>query len=184
MTTDRDQLLVKKIKRGDDRALEELIDRFGPWIKGILYKRLKNRTEDQEECLNDTLLKVWENIDQYDPKRGSFKSWVGAVTAYQAIDYLRKAAKLEVVSMGEQEFPQESLSPEHLLIQEDLNRQIQDLLGCLKPEDQEIFIGLFYEDKSYEEVAKTLGLSKPLIYNRVSRARQKLRKVQEERNDG
>ncbi len=43
--------------------------------------------------MNDCLLAIWENIHSYDPKRSSFKNWIGGIAKYKSIDYTRKYLK-------------------------------------------------------------------------------------------
>ena len=53
--------------------------------------------------------------------------------------------------------------------------EIDLILKILSTEDKEIFIKLFDEEYSYEEISKSTGLSKEVLYNRVSRGKKLLR---------
>lgn len=48
------------------------------------------------------------------------------------------------------------------------------MIYLLSKEDQVIFINLFFEEKDYDEISKITGLTKEVIYNRVSRGKKKL----------
>jgi RNA polymerase sigma-70 factor (ECF subfamily) len=64
--------------------------------------------------------------------------------------------------------------------------QFQHLLKYLPPEDQQIFLKLFWDDKSYEEVSSEMKIGKSALYNRVSRGKRRLRDLlkRREENEG
>lgn len=86
----RDLRLVSKIKRGDESALIKVIERYGPLLKTIIYKNLKYSPTAREEVLNDCFLKIWENIESFNPIKGTFKNWICAIANYQSIDRIRQ----------------------------------------------------------------------------------------------
>ncbi|MGF7186815.1 DNA-directed RNA polymerase specialized sigma24 family protein [Desulfitispora alkaliphila] len=70
-----------------------VIDNYGGLIKSIVGKHLYNLQHLHEECLDDVLLAVWDNIDSFYPEKNSFKNWVAAIAKYKSIDYKRKYLK-------------------------------------------------------------------------------------------
>ena len=55
------------------------------------------------------------------------------------------------------------------------------MLGCLKKDDRSLFIKLYIEDKKIEEVTKETGMSRDVIYNRLSRGKGKIKNLFEVR---
>lgn len=72
-----DRWIVAKIKDRDERGIHEIIDKYGGLLFSIIAKYSVGYGDFHEECFNDVLLAIWENIDQFDIGRGSFKSWIG-----------------------------------------------------------------------------------------------------------
>lgn len=178
----RELKLVKRLKDKDETALLEVIDLFAPLIKTIVYKRLSFLPQDKEEVINDIFLKIWNNIEMFDPKMGSLEKWIGAVSNYEAIDRLRKVLRNEEPLPLDERILSKSSTPEEKLIKEEMYLQLISLLESLKGEDKNIFIDLFFQGESYEDISKKYGLEVSALYNRVSRGRKTLRKMAEEEN--
>ena len=65
---------VVEMKKGNEKALEYVIDNYAWIIKTVLKKHLFYIMDYYQECMNDCLLAAWENMDYYDPKKSSFKN--------------------------------------------------------------------------------------------------------------
>ena len=80
---------IEQLSLHNEAALIYVIDTYGGLLKSVISKHLFVMPDRVEECLNDVLLNIWENISSFDESRSSFKNWVAAVAKYRAIDYLR-----------------------------------------------------------------------------------------------
>lgn len=174
--------IIKRLKNRDETALLEIIEEFTPLIKTIVYKRLSFLPEERDEVINDIFLKIWNNIDSFDSSLGSLNKWIATVANYESIDRLRKILRREKVLTLNEEILSKEATPEELFIQEEMYNQLVGLLESLKEEDRNIFIDLFFQDESYEEVSKKYGITIATLYNRVSRGRKALRDLREEEN--
>lgn len=117
--------------------------------------------------MDDSFIAVWDNIDSFDPSRSSFKNRCAGLAKYKAIDALRKEIRHQAVStdqIGE-------ISYEDRI---DLG-EADEILKNLKDDDKIIFKKLFLEGYSYDDISKDSGLSKEVLYNRVSRAKKVIR---------
>lgn len=70
---------------GSGEALNSLIEVYGNLIYRASYKILNNK-ELSEECLNLTLLKIWEYINKFKGDEHLFKNWIFTVSKRTAID--------------------------------------------------------------------------------------------------
>lgn len=172
MRTDR--WIVKEIKKENEKAIHELIDKYGTLFLSIIRKHSLGYTDFHEECLNDVLLAIWENIDSFDQERGSFKDWACAIARYKALDLIK--ANKKHMNYSEIEDKQiidiKSYSEDSLVLKEELD----SFLSCLNEEDRTIFLKLFYEGLSVEELAEENKISQDAIYQRISRGRKKMRR--------
>ena len=60
-------------------------------------------------------------------------------------------------------------------IEETIDDETEQILSCLAPDDREIFRRLYVEEDDIDSISNELGISKPLLYSRVSRGKKKLR---------
>lgn len=81
---------IYELKMRNEDALNFIIDYYGDLLFQISYKYL-NSSELSKECINDVLLKIWVSIDQYNPEKNNFSTWISSITKYTAIDILKKA---------------------------------------------------------------------------------------------
>lgn len=87
-TIDFTPLLVARLKARDESAFEFLYDQYSAALYGII-SRTVNHTETAEETLTDTFLKIWDQIDKYDPDKGTLFTWMYRIARNQAIDARR-----------------------------------------------------------------------------------------------
>lgn len=78
-----DQMIVDLFWRRSSDAIAETAKKYGSYCYRIAYHILAN-TEDSEECVNDTYLKVWDSIPPARPNR--FSAFIGKITRNLAIN--------------------------------------------------------------------------------------------------
>lgn len=168
---------AEQIKKRNEKALEYVIDNYAWVLKTVLKKHLFNLQDFYEECMNDCLLAIWENIRYYDPKKSSFKNWIAGIAKYKSIDYIRKYLKsTEDANIEDVTISVEDNSLREILSNE-VSIEIEKMLHSLSQQDREIFRKLFFEGKDMNEISKETGLKKPILYNRLSRGKRKMRRL-------
>lgn len=161
----------------NEKALEYVIDKYGWIIKTVVKKHMYNLESYQEECINDIILAIWNNIDRFDEDRSTFKNWVAAISKYKSIDYARKYLKhIDNENIDDLEIKgKDDIQDE--ITKEELSQELEEMLSHLKEKDREIFIKLYVQEKEIEEIEKETGMSRDIIYNRVSRGKKKIRDI-------
>ncbi len=167
---------VAQLRRGNEKALDYVVDAYGGLILTVVRRQLASLPDWQQECVNDVLLAIWQNIDHNDESRSSFANWTAGICRYKAIDYRRRwLRQLQEQPLETAEDLADPRCSAELLEQE-IFEEVEQMLSCLKEADQILFRQLFVEDLSVDEVAQRQGISKGAVYNRVSRGRKQLRK--------
>ena len=85
-----DQRIIELFMNRDEQAIQETIDKYGTYIRKIAANILGNR-EDTEECVNDSLLRVWNTIPPNQPKKLS--AYLALLTRQISIDAYRKSRR-------------------------------------------------------------------------------------------
>lgn len=167
---------IQQLQLQNEDALVYVIETYGGLLKAVIRKTLYLMPGEREECLNDVLLSIWTHIDSFDESRNTFKNWAAAIAKYKSIDYLRKyRQKIQYAEIEEVVIPREDLELKRL-IDGTLSEELEKLLSCLNEEDREIFFKLYVEEKSMDEISKETGMGKAVIYNRLSRGKQRMKK--------
>lgn len=171
--------LIEQIRRRDEKAFESIVKIYGRLISSIVSKHMYSLENYQDECINDILLAIWNNVEYYNTSKNSFKNWIAVIAKYTSLNYVKKYKKYgNNIELDEVKLITEDNNVEQL-IQQDINKELEEMLGCLKKKDRVIFTELYLKDKSIDEICFQTGMRKDYIYNRVSRGKKKLRALWE-----
>ena len=89
-----DQITLAKARNGDSRAQQKIYSTYkGLWFSICL--RYMNERDDALDSLQNGLVKVYSNLNQFDDSKGSFKSWSAKIMVNECIMYQRKYWKLK-----------------------------------------------------------------------------------------
>lgn len=166
---------IKEMKKGNEKSLLYVIDNYGWILKTVIKKHLFYLPSYYDEVMNDCLLSIWENINSYDSENSSFKNWVGSIAKYKSIDYIRKYLKDRENRNIEDMVIVAEDSPLKEILKNEINKETEQMLLSLSEEDRKIFKMLYFEQMSMDEISKETGHTKSILYNRLSRGRNKIR---------
>ena len=81
-----DIALMERCRNGDRQAFETLVVRYQKPVYNAAYRMLHN-TEDARDVTQTVFLKVFENLDKYDPSHRFF-SWIYRIALNESINWL------------------------------------------------------------------------------------------------
>lgn len=175
--------LVTRARGGDTDAFNDLVRRY----ERKIYRLAKNITqndEDAEDVLQDTFLKSYEHLADFQGN-SKFYTWLVRIAVNEALMKLRKRKSDrtvpldEPVDTGEENVVREIAvwdeDPEQKYSQEEMGQILQEAVQSLKPAFRTVFILRDIEELSTEETAQALDISVPAVKSRLLRARLQLR---------
>lgn len=179
-------MVSRRLLEGDPAALEEVMDAWGGHVYHLVDHILHGlgNSGDVEECCSDAFVAAWERFGDFDPSRGSLKTWVLTLARYQALDCRRRLARRQGVEGGRlltlEYMPLEGGSsrkedPEDSLLQKELREELWEALEALKAEEKEVLYRRYFLEESIEHIAADLGISRGAADNRLWRARRSLK---------
>ena len=74
---------IIQLRKRNENALDYVIDNYGWIIKSIVKKHLYNLQSVQDECINDVLMGIWNNITTFDENKSEFKNWVAGIAKFK-----------------------------------------------------------------------------------------------------
>ncbi len=162
---------VKCMKNKDEKALEFTVKNYGGLMRSVIHRILYSHPEDAEECLFESVMKIWHHINYYDESKSTFSNWAAGIAKYTALDRLRKLTKIEpTVDIDQLSIEDISHITDNALFDE----FFMELISCLSDEDKSIFIRIFWIGETAEETSEALGKPKSQLYNRISRGKKKI----------
>src|SRR5579883_837739 len=96
-----DDDLARRLSEHDPEALETLISRYSREIFYFIRLVLDGVgvTQDAEECVNDLFVAVWQEIETFDPGRGTLRTWLTMRAKYIALDRRRQLCRRQAHSL-------------------------------------------------------------------------------------
>ncbi|QOS98936.1 hypothetical protein JNUCC42_21395 [Brevibacterium sp. JNUCC-42] len=112
---------IQRLQLQKEDALEFIVDKYLPLIKGVTYKVLFPLENDGviEECINDIFLSIWNNSEKFHGESTDFKKWVCAIAKYKSIDYYRKASKKVELTSNYMDLNTEKSAEDEIIIMEE-----------------------------------------------------------------
>jgi RNA polymerase sigma-70 factor (ECF subfamily) len=170
-------------RQGDTKAFSELVRRYEPKIYRLALHITQNK-EDAEDVLQETFLKSYEHLDQFQGN-SKFYTWIVRIAVNQALMKLRKRKTDRSVSIDEgidtgedtvvREIAAWDENPEQRYSREELGEILDSAVQSLAPPYRTVFVLRDIEELSTEETAEALDLSIPAVKSRLLRARLQLR---------
>jgi RNA polymerase sigma factor (sigma-70 family) len=176
-----DLALVAAVRRGDDRAFEQLYGRYQRRISAYVFGMVKDhgRAEDiTQEVFISALRRMRET-----ERSITFKPWIYEIAKNACIDQFRRSRRAEEVSMDAGEglgaadhgrLVAGDPTPDDAV---DAKQQLDHLCGAfggLSDSHHEILVLREFEGLSYREIGDRMGLSRPGVESTLFRARKRL----------
>jgi len=87
-----DEALMAHVKKGEEKAFEELYDRYSKRMLFFFYQRLYNDNEKAQDFLQDLFLKIIEKSDSFDEGK-TFSVWIYSIASNSCKNEYRKNAR-------------------------------------------------------------------------------------------
>lgn len=165
---------VVLMKKGRQDALMYFIEKHGWRIKVIVRKKMDRFPNEQEDCINEIFYAIWNNVEKFNPEKGSFATWISAVSKYIILNYFRKLKNtMFEESLDSTQMVNDFNTLDTIIALE--NEGFEEMISCLPEKDRELFRMLYLQEKSSTEISKCTGLKKEVVYNRMSRGKRKIK---------
>lgn len=164
--------LIERIQNGDDHeAWEDFVGHYKPFIY-FLLNQMEIHTSDQDDMVQEILIRLHNKVGQYIQERALFRSWLGSVIKNTVKNCLDKNNRrrvndnevsnslkiLESYSMSEFEERTEQEWKEYIT-----NQAIEQLRPIFSESMVECF-RLTLNNVPVEEIAKQLNIKKETVY--------------------
>ncbi|WP_234405549.1 RNA polymerase sigma factor [Paenibacillus sp. IHBB 10380] len=154
-----------------------IVDRYNRHIFQITYSVLHD-VKDAEDAAQETFIQIYRSLPQY--RSQGFKSWISRIALNKAIDLKRKKTRHSehtITSVIEMEtIPSNEEGPLSLTIRKEKHRLLKDKLKQLPDNHKQVLSAYYLEEKSYEQIALELQVTKNTVESKLYRAKQWIRK--------
>jgi len=137
-----------------------------------LMIRVNFNREQAEDLLMDVILKAYQHFKSFDPKKGSFKTWIFTLTHNHLVNYWRdeRRHKTDSLEQLEENGFVSSVAPEDTASPRIENENIQQALSLMNNSEREVISLRYFEDLGFKEIAKILEKNEGAVRTELSRA--------------
>jgi RNA polymerase sigma-70 factor (ECF subfamily) len=174
-------VLVERVRAGEPEAYAELYRTFRPRVLGLCRYLLGSRT-DAEDAAGDIFARLPRAMNTYDATQ-PFPRWLLSVASHHCVDLLRKRRSEQRVIDPDDSRSQFASSAEPSPLSQVLSIEAQERLRKTIAELPELYrlplVLRYYNELTYEEIARALHLSRNDVATRIFRAKKQLRAAME-----
>ena len=166
--------LVAHLQTGDETAFAELYDRYSALLFGVITRIVSDR-EDAANLLQDCFVKIWRNIETYDPTKSRLATWLINVARNTAIDFTRskyfsqKRKNQNLDYFVDAETARSATQP----LVETLG--LRQLVNKLTPVCREVIEWMYFDGYTQQEIANNFGIPLGTVKSRTRLALKELR---------
>jgi RNA polymerase sigma-70 factor (ECF subfamily) len=158
---------------GDDLALTEIYDQFAAFVYGLAH-RVIGDARAAEDVSQEVFVSVWERPEQFDPERGSLRTWLGTLTHRRAVDYVRREEARRRRSEREASRAVTTPDVEEMATALVMAERVRATLDGLPPEQRRAIQLAYFEGKTYRQVAEVLGIPEGTAKSRLRLALRRI----------
>ena len=164
MTGDDVRALIRACAKGDPKAWDDFLDRYGRLIWSVALRSGANPTE-AEEIFQRTWVAVVEGIGRLkDPKR--VRSWLASTTRHQTwqlFDEHRRSRRFDSIEAAQDQGEESSIDAlqEHNLLAIEAGEAAHQALAEMDDRCRDLLTHLFLADPplDYQEISRRTGLA-------------------------
>lgn len=165
--------LIKNALAGKESAFKELYELYKKAMYIICLRYNSNR-EDAEDRLQDSFIKIFKELHQFERLRGSFYTWCSRVTINTNLEYIRKQ-KLSFQEINETTI---DLMKEQYSVLADLElKEIILHVQKMPPGYRTVFNLYFFEGYNHKEIGEKLGISENTSKTQLMKSKTYLKTI-------
>lgn len=162
-------------QQGDAAAFDLLVERYHRRLNGYLRRTCPTQ-EAADDAYGETLLRLVDRRDQYDPSR-PFRPWLYTLAHHAGVGAARKRSRRRGLLERFHLRPVGPPTPHDDLERSRTRSALDAALDRLPPLHRSILILTYKEDLKGPEVAEALGITPREVRDKLAYGRKKLREI-------
>lgn len=171
----KDEILMLSFCDGDERAFEELVNRYKNKLVNYIYKYIDDFDRAEEIC-QEVFIRIYKSRDRYKVK-AKFSTFIYRISLNLSYNEVRDRNRRKTEPTDE--FSNLSMkdlnTPEKLYERDETERIIHREISNLKEKYKDVIILCDIQGNSYKQTAAILDISVGTVQSRLSRGRMRLR---------
>lgn len=164
-----EQLLLQKIAESDEASFAEIYEVYSDPLNQFVLKYVKSK-ELSNDIIQEVFIRIWEHRSEL-PEIDSFKAYLFTIARNLTLNFLKKASRQNaVIAEIARNYKPVACIGEDRLLSNQYKQFIEEVLQSLPPQTRTVFRLCREEEKSYDEVAACLGISRNAVKKHIVRS--------------
>ena len=159
--------LVQLLKQRTQAAFSYLYDNYSGAMYSIIYSILQDK-ELASDVLQEVFIKIWKQIEQYDPEKGRLFTWMANISRNASIDTLR--SKGYNTQKQNREFTENVYEAVGNVIPETDKIGLRKIVNNLKNEYKVLIELAYFQGYTRDEISKILNIPLGTVKTRLRSA--------------
>jgi RNA polymerase sigma factor (sigma-70 family) len=178
-----DSQLIRRALRGDDAAYKRLMTKYHDAIANFIGRMVHDRAQ-VEDLTQEAFIKAFASLRTFNDEF-AFSTWLYKIATNNSIDHIRKK-KLQMYSIDKPveapdseytfELPDDTYEADREIIADQRARMLQEAIAALPEKYRRVIQLRHVEERTYEEIARSLKLPIGTVKAHIFRARELLYK--------
>lgn len=179
------ELVRRAVENNDDKAYGDLMSRYRKSVYHMVLKMVKN-TDDAEDLTIVAFAKAFKNLEKFNPNF-TFSTWLFRIATNNCIDFIRKK-KLNTTSISSAytsdngdsvgiDLKDQNKNPQEEAIHNQKIEIMRLIVKRLPPKYKSLVTLRYFDELSYDEIAKELGSPLGTVKAQLHRARELLHEL-------
>jgi RNA polymerase sigma-70 factor, ECF subfamily len=175
-----DSAVVSAFLAGEERAFQELVDRYQTRLLNFIYRTIGDR-ERAEDLVQEVFIRVYRHLHRFDRSK-KFSTWIYTIASNLAKNELRNRSRnplvlFQAIRKNWQDddrplqFEDTTSRPDDMYRKRHLRDLVEQSVDRLPEHHREVFVLRELEGKSYEEIAEITSCNLGTVKSRLNRAR-------------
>lgn len=172
--------LIEHLKNGDEFIYKYVYDQYSQMVFSVCFRMTGNK-EEAEDAVQDVFIKLFNSINTF-REESKLSTWIYRIALNICINRSRRKKLVSILSLnyfeekGENEMATEKQTPEDELDKSEIQNIVQAAIDRLPAKQKTAIILSRYEELSYNEISKVMGLSISSVESLLFRAKENLAK--------
>jgi RNA polymerase sigma-70 factor (ECF subfamily) len=172
MVLQDDNQLLLSLRNGEEKAFEQLFLRYYPAL--CVYAKQFVGDEDSKEVVQNLMVWLWENREMV-VVESSLRSYLFSAVRNSCLTELKKKEIRRKAHHHIHQKLQHLFENPDFYVADELAKRIEEAVAALPESYRTAFVKNRFEQKTYNEIAKELGVSAKTIDYRITQALKLLR---------
>jgi len=171
--------VLERVAAGDERAVEECLDRYGNLVWSLARRFCPDRAE-AEDAVQEIFIELWSSAARFDPQKASETTFVAMIARRRLIDRMRASGRRPAMEeLSETPDADQAVAEPDVVARDEAARAAR-LIATLKPEQQQVIRLAVFEGRTHRDIATALGMPLGTVKTHLRRGLLRVREAMQD----